>query len=314
LSREELLALGAFTPIMSGVYLEMLVDELKRFGDGLETVLPYLLDDKKQSPELRKLAESKGRSYWAMLHAIVLFAPTAREILDTDAEAPLRFARLFLKLPHYGGLIAGITRSTWAIAKIGRALLPECKRAWEEATTLFDACVAGLAIAAIGKRHAHGEAAAKKILSSPPRFANEVSARAIEAFGDLALAALAPEADARLDAAIASKLPKATALAIAATSTTSVFASIANFKEAFVLLPWLARAEGEDLYVPREHSRDAPKWSRERSVEMLLIEAKATRPRVESEPVARKTGPSRQGPCPCGSGKKYKRCCGAEAR
>jgi hypothetical protein len=72
------------------------------------------------------------------------------------------------------------------------------------------------------------------------------------------------------------------------------------------LLATAARALPEELYLPRRCLEFLePKWEPEDALQLMEVwlagaEGQAPRP----------TGPTRNGPCPCGSGKKYKRCCG----
>jgi hypothetical protein len=78
----------------------------------------------------------------------------------------------------------------------------------------------------------------------------------------------------------------------------------------FSMLPWVARAAPEQLYLPREavRARWIP-WEPEMALGHLLLHRDYY---VYKKPQRRPEGPARKGPCPCGSGKKYKRCCGAE--
>lgn len=94
----------------------------------------------------------------------------------------------------------------------------------------------------------------------------------------------------------------------------SLFGSLASLEAAHELtwgLPWLARASPAELFLPAE-------WARRvlppRSVQAV---ARWFRPYAEHHgllPVRRaprraEVSPGRNAPCPCGSGKKYKRCC-----
>lgn len=81
----------------------------------------------------------------------------------------------------------------------------------------------------------------------------------------------------------------------------------ANGCDLFCFLPWLARAAPEDLYLPLDlvcalHVPCSP----EDTLELL----RGHRASTAAQPPPRPSGPTRNGPCPCGSGKKYKRCCG----
>ena len=66
-----------------------------------------------------------------------------------------------------------------------------------------------------------------------------------------------------------------------------------------VILPMIQR-HGEMFPGMQTHSRQSPN-SRQTS----------KTPDVVSSPTKKRPGTSRNAPCPCGSGRKYKRCCGA---
>lgn len=75
-----------------------------------------------------------------------------------------------------------------------------------------------------------------------------------------------------------------------------------------VMLPWTARAAPEELYLPADFIKASrTRWRPEDSMHLLARHAEE-----DKRPVKKPEGPSRSGPCPCGSGKKYKRCCGEE--
>ena len=68
------------------------------------------------------------------------------------------------------------------------------------------------------------------------------------------------------------------------------------------------KAQPEELYLPRDflQATHVP-WTPDRTFH--LLEGLVARAKVRAQ-APRDDGPSRKGPCPCGSGKKYKRCCG----
>jgi len=82
-----------------------------------------------------------------------------------------------------------------------------------------------------------------------------------------------------------------------------------NVGPVFFTLPWSARAKPEDLYLPGDYIRAIRvPWTPEHTLG-LFREMARLRKAVRRKPPQ---GPARGGPCLCGSGKKYKRCC-AEA-
>jgi uncharacterized protein YecA (UPF0149 family) len=69
-----------------------------------------------------------------------------------------------------------------------------------------------------------------------------------------------------------------------------------------------ARATPEQLYLPRAYVEFLEqKWEPEHSLTIMEGWLEAVR-----RPAPKPEGPARKGPCPCGSGKKYKRCCAKE--
>jgi hypothetical protein len=77
------------------------------------------------------------------------------------------------------------------------------------------------------------------------------------------------------------------------------------------MVPWLARARLEDLYLPAEVLSWMPMpYEPERALRLFAGHVGQAQAVVDAR--AKQGGPSRKGPCPCGSGKKYKRCCGEE--
>ena len=78
-------------------------------------------------------------------------------------------------------------------------------------------------------------------------------------------------------------------------------------------LHWLARAQPEQLYLPEEVvHRSEYGFSLEHGV--ALPSALQNNPLIQrGEPVRVERQPGRNEPCPCGSGRKSKKCCGLTA-
>ncbi|MBQ4493021.1 MAG: SEC-C domain-containing protein [Elusimicrobiaceae bacterium] len=62
------------------------------------------------------------------------------------------------------------------------------------------------------------------------------------------------------------------------------------------------KADGVDLNSPRAMK----KWVKDHEKEL-----KQEQQQGKIEPIVKEKEPGRNDPCPCGSGKKYKKCCGA---
>jgi len=75
-----------------------------------------------------------------------------------------------------------------------------------------------------------------------------------------------------------------------------------------LVMPAVARAAPEDFYLPKEYvDAVVPRWHP--SQPMSVVEGDYTYYGAKRPVRAEKT-PGRNDPCTCGSGKKYKRCCG----
>ncbi|MRG91478.1 hypothetical protein GF068_06005 [Polyangium spumosum] len=75
----------------------------------------------------------------------------------------------------------------------------------------------------------------------------------------------------------------------------------------FLMIPWVARAAPQELYLPRDALRALRiPWSPQHTLDLLCSMRDHEGIMKRQAPPE---GPARKGPCPCGSGKKYKRCC-----
>ena len=77
----------------------------------------------------------------------------------------------------------------------------------------------------------------------------------------------------------------------------------------FFALPWVTGAAADELYLPARYLEAyGGKFDANRTRDMLDRHA---RYHWIGQPVQVPDKPGRNQPCPCGSGKKFKRCCGA---
>lgn len=73
-------------------------------------------------------------------------------------------------------------------------------------------------------------------------------------------------------------------------------------KEKLISIAKRMKADGVDLNSPRAMK----KWVKDHEKEL-----KQEQQQGKIEPIVKEKEPGRNDPCPCGSGKKYKKCCGA---
>lgn len=106
----------------------------------------------------------------------------------------------------------------------------------------------------------------------------------------------------------ADDLPEDIARLLAVNSPATFVSSRERLVLLFASLPWVSRAQPEDLYWPTEHLEAIrQKWPPEQAASVLR-DTQVANP--AAEPARVQAAPGRNEPCPCGSGKKYKRCHG----
>jgi len=76
----------------------------------------------------------------------------------------------------------------------------------------------------------------------------------------------------------------------------------------FASLPWVSRAQPEDLYWPADGLKALRAGWQPEQAARVLRDTEVANP--VAEPARVQAAPGRNEPCPCGSGKKYKRCHG----
>jgi hypothetical protein len=195
---------------------------------------------------------------------------------------------------------------------------------------MFDAA---LGIGAIGLRHTSAMTEARRVLSAQ-RSAGQAAPDDVEASGRALLGEwvgrVMDNVDESIDQALrigrelcliyGSSLPAGHALRfdqpenvpedLARTAILAFDGDVLDDKiRAFTLaaLPIAARAGAEDFYFPRDVLRAwfGP-WTGEETLDRLTRFDKTS---PKKEPVRAAPTPGRNDPCPCGSGKKWKRCC-----
>jgi hypothetical protein len=336
LSREEFVAISALQPLYPFRLFKMLIRAGVDLDDARQRLLPLLPKSGKLAPRHAHAARTYWKRFWALGHLTVLttmggwgpiegaLGDLADEVLDMS---------LTWSAVRQGVMALGL-KGAWASARLGKVLLPGSKQRFAAAATELTMLDAGMALAAIGRRHSRLRAEADKALASGPAVgldeatvalplalarvlrtvldapAEEVHAthRAIGAKVAMQLAAGLPKGSAyRFEHE--SDVPEALALTLAVNLHHNYLDDPQSATAMFLCLPWIARAAAKDLYLPRDfiQATRAP-WAPKQTY-ALLGAHKAHYHRAE--PPRDPAAPTRKGPCPCGSGEKYKRCCGA---
>jgi hypothetical protein len=245
-------------------------------------------------------------------------------ITELPAEAP---ERGLLSWPAVRqGVVAVALRGVWGVAKLGRSVLPDYKRWYVQSESSLELVDSALGLLGIGLRHRGAAAEVRKALARENRAAAEGRPAAatipqVQSMIDelTTLVFDRPDDCARLHVALGRmhatkktdddvELPEEIARLLAANSPATFLSSREGLVRLFASLPWVARAQPEDLYWPAEYLEAFRVGWRPEQAASLLRDTEQAYP--AAEPARAQTAPGRNEPCPCGSGKKYKRCHG----
>ncbi len=340
LSREDITAFAGLQPLYPIEMLRLLLDAALDLDKSRDVLLPQLRRTDRLKPTFRRALRSYWNTFWSVGHLAVLtavdgFAPFAKtEILERGGLAS---GALSWCAVSQGELCLAI-RGAWAVGRMGKPLLPGYKRLLRGADTPLAFLNSMMGLATLGVRHGRLHAEVSKALAAGPDLDREdpmgryghAMATLVRTTIDPATAP--PETLVGYQRKIGADLyqsctahlppgsplrferwedvPEDVALAMALNAPCDFLTEAKLRRPMLFFLPWVARATPEQLYLPRDFLRAVrPPWEPESSLRLL----RTHRDYLRAEP-ERREGPSRQGPCPCGSGKKYKRCCGVGER
>lgn len=341
LSREELVAVSALQPLYAGDFLKLYVAAAHDLEKARDVLAPHLRKAERLRPEWKEALRSYWLTMWFTGHAAVLAAMDGAQAEALTPKVLHAFRHVSFSWGAFQqGVVAIAVRGLWAAARIGKPLVQYYKRDYQDVSSQPQMFDAGLGLAAIALRHARLRAEIAKTLAAPaPAVPGEEKYNTqIQQLRKLSLSVLThreemDEAEmnrvqrnfgasvwmdltAHLPEGAPYRYPRAEEVPDDLAMTMAVSANIHWQGDVHALLwmahftGWAARVAPERLYLPREAIRAIYEpWKVEHTVGVLRSLEKA----VRTAP-ARPEGPTRNGPCPCGSGKKYKRCCaGKEA-
>jgi hypothetical protein len=327
LSREEFSAIAEWVPLMGTRFLVEVFEAIGAMDSFRDTYTRIKGKVFRRHPRTREALESM----WCLSHGI-----GARYVLGTMGDLVWVESFSAKWTEDFGPtwyatderILSVAVRGAWAAARMGKAFVPTYKRilALPELipSVRFDAV---LALTAIGLRHANLRADARRIIASFLEsedeanlpWAKNVLEASDRAFDDpeacladvygtgsklvYAKAWLAPR-ESPYRYAREEDVPRETAFVAVVNMT---FESLHPF--AFYVLPWVAKlASPEELYCPEELERIL----RQPNTADLMVEAyeRWDKGFAPSPAVQRAPRPGRNEPCSCGSGKKFKKCCG----
>ncbi len=333
-TREEMLAVSAMQPALKLFFFDMLYEFISNITDSSRVLVRRKRFSKKDRPLLKKHYEE----YRAVGHLALLASmsgPSGIEGTVADNAGDLLHS---LVLPLFTGDMSMLLRFAWFIGKMGKPLLPELKRKFLEPKLHEEWALALMGLVVMGVRHGKTRGKVLEILRG--------LADALKNFGyDTADFILKLDLKDTITMAVTALMEPDKAYKRSVTSAkrlcfeahkgcklpalymwekeadvpedlafTSVVNVHFNFSEHPELLnmciafaPWLARCDAEDFYYPHDYYRHVSRpWQPEDTI-ALIDQDRAKR--GERKPVKVERTPNRNDPCPCGSGKKYKRCC-----
>jgi hypothetical protein len=342
LSREEFAALAALHPLIGEEYRSMSAEfalSSRKIQLKLKPVLK-LLPKKKRGIALRPVQAEQLQVYWqtffASGHLAVLALADGGELVREQAGGDDalfgNIGRALAATAVDGGILSKLVRVSWALGQLGEAWIPHGRRLLAEATTASDVLTASIGLLAIGARHDALRAEVVSIFKDVPPLPNE-EARSWATYvcgGGVNLLANVGSMVAnhrKLGASLAVEdrdrypegspyryarpedVPADIAWSYPFILTGEIGRDQAMLPAALTMVVPAALSEPEQLFLPRRCVEFLEtKWEPQTSLGIMSGWLEQV-----WKPAPRPTGPTRSGPCPCGSGKKYKRCCGATA-
>jgi hypothetical protein len=328
LSREELVALSSLQPFLLQRFVGMLAQIHMELPTAQRTLARIAHRTRIDRPQFVPALQAYWKDAWAAGHLSVLIGLSARELLELLPPEVRSFPNVLMEDTLRTAPTGLFLRVAWTVGKMGKTVLQDQKRIFEDPKSgLISVFCAGLALLVLGLRHKKLRAEVRKtILSSSPvsvgddssgrdmaasltrqgvTIAFDVQDRALEHHLEVGRRILFERgqklpADSPFRFASESLCPVSLGM-LAALDLDGDVHDPESLVGLYTLLPWLATANAEDLYWPQEAGRALRQpWSLQRMT-TVLTRMKPIAPVAE--------GPSRSGPCPCGSGKKHKRCC-----
>lgn len=328
LTREDVAPMIAVAPVLEGELTRtflMIVDKVTQLRAPL-------LRNKRLGSRVDPLLRTFWRGTWASAHVAVLAMQRGGRFAGS-LKATLPNQLLPSSLTIHGWLMGNANPYLFALhamAKTGKTLLADVKHTYRSATNVVGTVDAMLNLAAIGLRHRRERAEIlKTVQTSPPNIQRDANAVTLWAFLRNMLRQMfeSPEEFARLQRdlgrAMAVKLgatlpsdhplrftreeevPDDLAFPLTLRGDISLLGK-EGLRHVLTVLPWVAGVRTEELYLPEKYRV----FLRATSFDPKKVSQTIDEQRIPSPPSAPNAAPSRNSPCPCGSGARTKRCCG----
>jgi hypothetical protein len=344
LSREDFAALRSLMPIFGDAMLRVASDIAKSTSKLQDA---YRSSHYRQGgPRVTARLHHHWYRVWSLGHAIALAGSYSEDLPVTPPElrtryigalSPLLWLAISTMVPHV------VARAAWAASRVGRVLVPFFRDVVDESQTFGTLTGALVPLVAVGLRDPEVRGEVHEIVAQSLRrfvrmdpqltgvdreicqwmlsycglmlvenrddsYVEALRGRGatLMALRGASLPAGHPQRWERPD-----DVPVELSLSAVGYLEPTLLAGGPQRELAFLALPWLARASADDLYVPDQYI-EAYGNTFQAEVTLHALEEHAQYHRI-GEPARAKAKPGRNEPCSCGSGKKYKRCCGAAA-
>jgi hypothetical protein len=340
-SREDFTALAALMPILGhdliGIGMEI-CDYLQRFHGEY-----HRHRYRKITPAVREELQQHWAVEWALGHLAAIYGERADDVQALPGSGERLFqsaVQAMLAGASFGNTTPIVMRGVWAMARAGRSVLAEARERLENSAALADMLISGMALTAIGMRHRRTQAEVSKALaryrrsleSTEPFGPMQEAGRELVLLFEEQLANPAQQERLRQDHRSmgarafnrytahlpegtplrftrAEDVPEELALPALMHLHSELIGEGRDIVLGLMMLPWLATASGPALYLPASILEQCK--SLFYPEDMVARFQKYHHARAGGPSARAPVRPGRNEPCSCGSGKKYKRCCGA---
>jgi hypothetical protein len=339
MSKEEMIGLSALQPVLKLFMFKEMVRAVIDVDDFSRTLLLYKRFDMKSKVQVRAL-RAYWKFYFSVGHLALLTAMDGPRGLEKALQLkPSAVMGLFSVLLTSGSPATAL-RLAWFVGKMGATFLTDCKRMACEPDLEAEWLLGLLGLLAIGLRHSKLrskvikaiESAFKSVNNYPPdvlQFVRKIEEDPQRLYIQIMRALFEPEKLGKSSLTCARKafiaghfnvelpamytyksadeVPAGLAMTHAANFSSSFHREPTAVVHLISMMPWVAECEAEDFYYPEDFLRHVREpWTPEKSIQMIECEREARG--IQKTVTVEKT-PGRNDPCPCGSGKKYKKCC-----
>ncbi|MFO7561045.1 MAG: SEC-C metal-binding domain-containing protein [Enhygromyxa sp.] len=334
LSQEEFEDLGSWLPLMAADFLSLHVETVVRTLDLVDRLARVKKFNKRYDEALHDL----WRLSWAVAHLGLLLGSDGggrmRKLFEVvEADMP----GLSMQI-GWGMIRSGVApfalRGAWFTSKLPSLVMPTAKRRYlDEQASFLTTLTDGLTLAAVGLRHRKYQGEVRKVLARGDpsleggidhvEMVRAVCARYFESYVEdkqpqlrtLVEASrdfvrgLYPEADEAQLAAL-DQVPEDVAVATMMLAPSPIEHSTESVCGVLARLSWVIGIEAKTFYLPETFVAMA-RMPYSRETGLLLLEPRKQLGVARPAPIVKPPKIGRNQPCPCGSGAKYKRCCGA---